>query len=102
MRDRRRYGSAMTDRELNRALLARQGLLDSFDAPVVEVVEAIGALQAQAWAAPPIALWSRMRAFEAQDLYDALARRGVGVGVNPRAGPPPVPAAGAPAHPAGG
>ena len=74
-----------TDRSLNRALLARQGLLEPFDAGVVEVVEAIGALQAQAWAAPPLALWSRMRAFETQDLYDALARRELVVGINLRA-----------------
>jgi hypothetical protein len=76
---------AETDRSLNRALLARQGLLEPFDAPVTDVVEAIGALQAQAWAAPPVALWSRMRAFEAADLYDALARRELVVGINLRA-----------------
>jgi hypothetical protein len=74
-----------TDRSLNRALLARQGLLEPFDAPVVEVVEAIGALQAQAWAAPPVALWSRMRAFETNDLYAALERRELLVGINLRA-----------------
>src|SRR6478735_5632966 len=74
-----------TDRWLNRALLARQGLLEPFDAPVVEVVEAIGALQAQAWAAPPFALWSRMRAFVASDLYDALARGELVTGINLRA-----------------
>src|SRR3954464_8751549 len=89
---------AETDRRLNRALLARQGLLDPFDAPVVEVVEAIGALQAQAWAAPPIALWSRMRAFEAQDLYDALARRELVVGINLRATLPLVSAREHPAY----
>ena len=74
-----------TDRWLNRALLARQGLLEPFDAPVVEVVEAIGALQAQAWAAPPFALWSRMRAFETSDLYAALDRRDLVTGINLRA-----------------
>src|SRR4051794_4697344 len=74
-----------TDRWLNRALLARQGLLEPFDAGVVEVVEAIGALQAQAWAAPPFALWSRMRAFAVDDLYDALARRELVTGINLRA-----------------
>src|SRR3954464_13825884 len=76
---------AETDRRLNRALLARQGLLEPFDAPVVEVVEAIGALQAQAWAAPPFALWSRMRAFETADLHAALERRELLVGINLRA-----------------
>src|SRR3954464_15151380 len=76
---------AETDRRLNRALLARQGLLEPFDAPVVEVVEAIGALQAQAWAAPPVALWSRMKNFEIDQLHDALARRELIVGINLRA-----------------
>jgi hypothetical protein len=65
---------ALSERALNRALLARQGLLEPLDAPVVDVVEAIGALQAQAWAAPPVALWSRMREFSPQDLYAALER----------------------------
>jgi hypothetical protein len=73
------------DRALNRALLARQGLLEPFDAPVVEVVEAIGALQAQAWAAPPFALWSRMQGFETAQLHAALARRELVVGINLRA-----------------
>jgi hypothetical protein len=74
-----------TDRSLNRALLARQGLHEPFDAPVVEVVEAIGALQAQAWAAPPVALWSRMRDFHTAELHDALERRELVVGINLRA-----------------
>jgi hypothetical protein len=73
------------DRSLNRALLARQGLLEPFDLPLVEVVEAIGALQAQAWAAPPFALWSRMKAFQVADLHAALARRELVVGINLRA-----------------
>src|SRR3954468_21009920 len=75
----------MDDRSLNRALLARQGLLERFDAPVVDVVEAIGALQAQAWAAPPFALWSRKQDFETHELHDALARRELVVGINLRA-----------------
>jgi hypothetical protein len=59
---------------LNRALLARQGLLERFDLPLVETVEAIGALQAQHWPAPPVALWSRMKTFAPADLYAALDR----------------------------
>jgi winged helix DNA-binding protein len=59
---------------LNRALLARQGLLERLDAPVVEAVEAIGALQAQHWPAPPVALWSRVKGFAPEDLYAALDR----------------------------
>jgi hypothetical protein len=73
------------DRARNRALLARQGLLEPFDAPVADVVEAIGAVQAQAWAAPPFALWSRMKDFQTADLHEALARRELVVGINLRA-----------------
>jgi hypothetical protein len=57
---------------LNRALLARQGLLERIEAPLVEAVEAIGPLQAQAWAAPPAALWSRVAGFQVSDLHAAL------------------------------
>jgi hypothetical protein len=59
---------------LNRALLARQGLLERLDAPLVEAVETIGALQAQHWPAPPVALWSRVKGFAPADLYAALER----------------------------
>src|SRR3984893_17743146 len=67
-------GERMSDRALNRALLARQGLLGRFQGPLVEVVEAIGAMQGQAWAALPVGLWSRMSAFAPGDLYAALER----------------------------
>jgi hypothetical protein len=62
----------MTLRALNRALLARQGLLDRLDLGLVEAVEAVGALQAQYWPAPPAALWSRVEGFAPQALYAAL------------------------------
>ena len=64
----------VTLRALNRALLARQGLLDRLELPLVESVEAIGALQAQHWAALPVALWSRVEGFGPDDLYGALER----------------------------
>jgi hypothetical protein len=63
----------LSDRALGRALLARQGLLERFDSPLVEVVESIGAMQGQAWAALPVGLWSRMVSFVPDDLYGALA-----------------------------
>jgi hypothetical protein len=63
---------AMTTTALNRALLARQGLLDRLDLPLVDAVEAVGALQAQYWPAPPAALWSRVEGFEPVALYAAL------------------------------
>jgi hypothetical protein len=64
----------LSDRALNRALLARQGLLARLEEPLVEVVEAIGAMQGQAWAALPVGLWSRMSSFEPAELYAALDR----------------------------
>src|SRR3954463_6034543 len=71
--------SAMADRlgdaQLNRALLARQGLLERMDVPVVGAVEAIGAIQAQHWPAPRAALWTRVADIEAADVYGALDRR---------------------------
>jgi hypothetical protein len=42
---------------------------------VSEVVESIGGIQAQNWSAPPVALWARMRGFNAADLYTALEQR---------------------------
>jgi hypothetical protein len=62
----------MTTTALNRALLARQGLLERLDLPLVDAVEAVGALQAQYWPAPPAALWSRVAGFEPEGLYAAL------------------------------
>jgi Winged helix DNA-binding domain len=62
----------LSDRALNRALLARQGLIEPFDEPLVDVVEAIGAMQGQAWPALPVGLWSRMTSFVPDDLYAAL------------------------------
>jgi hypothetical protein len=71
------------DRALNRALLARQGLLERLDQPLVEVVDSIGAMQGQAWSALPVGLWSRMASFAPEDLYGALSagelRWGIGI-----------------------
>src|SRR6266508_1146147 len=62
----------MTLAALNRALLARQGLLDRLDVLLVEAVESVGALQAQYWPAPPVALWSRVEGFDLDAFYAAL------------------------------
>ncbi|MDQ3851008.1 MAG: winged helix DNA-binding domain-containing protein, partial [Actinomycetota bacterium] len=75
----------LTLRGLNRALLARQGLLDRLEAPLVEAVEAVGALQAQHWPALPVALWTRVRGFAVDDLYGALERDELVVGTILRA-----------------
>lgn len=62
----------LSDQALNRALLARQGLLERKRAPLTDVVESIGAVQAQYWPAVPVALWSRMHDVSPAALYDAL------------------------------
>jgi hypothetical protein len=67
-----RVVTTLTTTALNRALLARQGLLERLDTPLVKAVEAIGALQAQQWSAPPVALASRVEGFEVQQLHDSL------------------------------
>jgi hypothetical protein len=64
----------LSQRALGRALLARQGLLERFRAPLPDVLEAIGAMQGQAWAALPVGLWSRVASFNPADLYTALQR----------------------------
>jgi hypothetical protein len=74
----------LTDRALNRALLARQGLLEPYDAPLVDVVEAVGALQAQQWPAVPGALCARMRSFAPADLYAALTAGDLVIGTSIR------------------
>jgi hypothetical protein len=60
----------LTVRELNRAVLARQGLLERASLPLDAAVETVGALQAQYAPAPPVALWSRVRGLT----LDAYAR----------------------------
>jgi hypothetical protein len=61
-------------RELNRATLARQLLLERSPADVVEAVDRLGGLQAQEPRPPFIALWSRLDGFERDDLRSALAK----------------------------
>ncbi len=70
----------LTDRELNRALLARQGLLERLDLPLPQAVEAIGAVQAQYGPALPVALWTRVRGVDADSVRTALERRTLVVG----------------------
>lgn len=75
----------LTTRALNRALLARQGLLERREGSPVEAVEAIGAIQAQHWPAVPAALWSRVRSVDLDGLYAAFDRRELLVGTLLRA-----------------
>lgn len=72
-------GSApvLGQRALNRALLARQMLLDRSPMPVAQAVGHLVGLQAQAPWSPYHALWSRLGAFDPHELAGLLTRRRV-------------------------
>ncbi len=65
----------ITARQLNRATLARQLLLERSKLDVVTATERIGGLQAQEPASPHIGLWTRLAGFDPADLDRALAQR---------------------------
>lgn len=65
----------LTRRQLNRSLLARQGLLERARAPVTEVVERLVGLQAQEPIDPYVGLWCRIVDFNPADLADRLVDR---------------------------
>jgi len=67
----------LTERELNRALLARQLLLERAKTPLPRALERIGGIQAQYAPAMYIGLWSRLEGFERDQLTRALERRSV-------------------------
>ena len=67
----------LTTRHLNRALLARQGLLEPFRSPLPKVLERIGGIQAQYAPSMYVGLWSRQTGFEHRQLNSALERRTV-------------------------
>jgi DNA glycosylase AlkZ-like len=67
----------LTQRELNRALLARQLLLERQKLSVPRAIERVGGLQTQDSRSGYIGLWSRLDGFERDDLTRALERRGV-------------------------
>ena len=62
----------LTTRELNRALLARQLLLERADVPLVEGLERVAGLQAQYAPSAYVGLWSRLTAFRRNALTEAL------------------------------
>jgi winged helix DNA-binding protein len=70
---------------LNRALLARQLLLERVKLPIARAIERVGGLQAQYAPTAYIGLWSRLDGFRRDDLTEALERRNVVQGTLMRA-----------------
>jgi winged helix DNA-binding protein len=67
----------LTARQLNRATLGRQLLLERESLSVVDAVRRVVALQAQEAASPFIALWNRVAAFDASELNEAFIEQRV-------------------------
>ena len=65
----------LTQRELNRALLARQLLLERRSLPLPRAVEAMGCVQAQYAPSTYVGLWSRVEGLERDAVTRALERR---------------------------
>ena len=65
----------LTQREFNRALLARQGLIDGHRGRVPAVLDKIGGIQAQYAPAMYVGLWSRMQSLGRSEVTRALERR---------------------------
>lgn len=65
----------LSTRELNRALLARQLLLERSDLPLPRALEQVGGLQTQYAPSAYVGLWSRLRDFRKEALTEALEQR---------------------------
>jgi hypothetical protein len=65
----------LTTRQLNRALLARQLLLERSPLSLTAAMEQVGGLQTQYAPSGYIGLWSRLAAFKRDDLTEALQER---------------------------
>jgi hypothetical protein len=70
-------GPILTTRALNRALLARQLLLERAPMSIPDAVEQIGGIQAQYAPSAYVALWTRLADFGRADLTAALEERSV-------------------------
>lgn len=68
-------GSVLTVRELNRATLARQWLLERQPATPTAAVHQLAGMQAQVPKPPFIGLWTRLSTFVASDLAGPVHRR---------------------------
>jgi hypothetical protein len=68
-------GDVLGSRALNRALLARQGLLERSGKAVSETIERLVGMQAQEPQDPYVGLWSRLDGFRTDDLSELIAGR---------------------------
>ena len=67
----------LSQRERNRALIARQLLFERADVPIPRAVERIGGVQAQYAPSAYVGLWTRLTGFRRRALTTALERRSV-------------------------
>src|SRR2546428_12752295 len=67
----------LTRRDLNRALLARQLLLERASLPLPRALERVGGLQAQYAPSMYIGLWSRLEGLQRDAVTRALERRSI-------------------------
>ena len=65
----------LSQRALNRALLARQGLLERSAAAPLEMIERLVGMQAQVPSNPYVALWARIEGFRPEQLSELIATR---------------------------
>ena len=72
-----RSSEILNARALNRALLARQLLLERRALPVAHAVEHLVGMQTQEPQAPYLGLWARLEAFAPDELSDLIAARRV-------------------------
>jgi hypothetical protein len=75
----------LTTRHLNRAMLARQLLLERAALPIADVVDLVGGLQTQYAPSGYVGLWSRVVGFERDDLTSALETHAMAQGTLLRA-----------------
>ncbi|MFC1416182.1 winged helix DNA-binding domain-containing protein [Streptacidiphilus cavernicola] len=66
----------LTRRDLNRALLARQLLLERADLTALDAIEHLVGMQSQAPAPPYLGLWTRLNGFELEHLSALMRDRG--------------------------